>query len=66
METLEIFAQNIKCMGCVNNIKTGLADIPGIERIEVDIETGKVSITGTSLQKNIITEKIAVLGYPEQ
>jgi len=66
METLGIFAQNIKCIGCANNIKTGLADITGIERVEVDIETGKVSIFGAGIQKNIITEKIAILGYPEQ
>ena len=65
MEKLELFAQNIKCMGCINNINTGLLEIPGIDLVEVDIETGKVSVSGTNLQKNVITEKMSILGYPE-
>ena len=64
METLELFTKNIKCMGCVNNINTGLLEIKGVKRVDVELETGKVNITGTNLSKTAITEVLSTLGYP--
>jgi len=64
MNTLEFLAKNIKCMGCVNNIKTGLSEMNGIENVDVDLESGKVSVSGSGLSKPGIEDKLKVLGYP--
>ncbi len=62
---LEIKVAKVKCNGCVANIKTGLADMGGLESVEVDLASGVVSINGESLDRQLIVNKLAELGYPE-
>ena len=63
MQTLEV--KNVKCEGCVEAIKNGLAELKGIEVKNVDIPTGKLEFESdgnTSL--DIVKEKLGNLGYP--
>lgn len=63
----EVFiAQNIKCGGCVTRIREGLLAISGIEAVEVDIPTGRVTVTGAAAIRPAIHAKLAELGYPEK
>ena len=62
---LEIKVAKVKCNGCVTNIKQGLADMSGLESVEVDLASGVVSINGESLDRQVIVSKLAELGYPE-
>ncbi|MDY6980857.1 MAG: cation transporter [Pseudomonadota bacterium] len=63
-DILQITAQNIKCGGCVSAIENGLKTLPGIERVEVTIDTGLVRIEGEDLPEQAIRVKLAELGYP--
>ncbi|OOZ40871.1 hypothetical protein BOW53_05930 [Solemya pervernicosa gill symbiont] len=58
-------AQNIKCGGCADAIKNGLGELNGIEQVEVEVESGNVTVEGASLQRDTISAKLAELGYPE-
>jgi copper chaperone CopZ len=63
MQTLEV--KNVKCGGCVEAIKNGLAELKGIKVKNVDIPTGKLEFESdgnTSL--DIVKEKLGNLGYP--
>jgi len=62
---LEIKVANVKCNGCVANIKTGLAEMSGIESVAVDLASGVVSINAEALDRQAIANKLAELGYPE-
>ena len=62
---LEIKVANVKCNGCVANIKTGLAEMSGIESVAVDLASGVVSINGDGLEQQVIVSKLTELGYPE-
>ena len=64
MEQLEIQSSKIKCGGCVSNIENGLKDFAGITEINVDIESNVVSVKGNSIDKAVIENKLAELGYP--
>ena len=64
MEKLEFIVANVKCGGCVSAIQEGLSALPGIDNIEVDIASGRVSIQGTGLDSSAITTKLGELGYP--
>ncbi|MDH3327563.1 MAG: heavy-metal-associated domain-containing protein [Gammaproteobacteria bacterium] len=66
MDTLNLKASNVKCGGCVSNIENGLQDVEGIDAVSVTIDGGKVSITGTNLNRDAISNKLIELGYPEQ
>ena len=64
MSSLQLKAQNIKCAGCAANIKNGLAEMGGIDSIEVDIDTGTVNIQGNNMELSTIISKLSELGYP--
>ncbi len=62
----EIFTvKNVKCGGCVSAIENGLKEIPGVERVEVIIDGGKVTVTGSDLSRGQLSTKLSELGYPE-
>lgn len=64
MDTVEFDAQNIKCMGCVKAIREGLAEVPGVDKVDVDLQQSHVTVTGHDLSTNKLTEKMTALGYP--
>ncbi len=65
METEIFTVKNIKCGGCVANVQKGLQALPGVANVEVVIEGGQVTVTGTGLSREQITAKLGELGYPE-
>ena len=64
MEQLDIQSSKIKCGGCVANIEKGLADFAGITEVSVEVESNVVSVKGNELDKTVIENKLAELGYP--
>jgi copper chaperone CopZ len=66
MATEIFFVNNIKCMGCVKTIVEGLNTVEGITNVQVEKEEGKVSLELKGIERNIITEKLNELGYPEK
>lgn len=65
MQTEQFKVLNVKCAGCVANIDKGLTELEGVDEVSVSIESGEVTVTGDSLQRDILTAKLAQLGYPE-
>ncbi len=65
METELFTVQNVKCGGCVNNIKDGLGSVPGIHNVSITIEGGQVKVEGDNLSHQQIAHKLGELGYPE-
>ena len=62
----EVFSvKNIKCGGCVSAIQEGLQGLPGVASVEVVIESGRVTVIGTGLDRALLSNKLAELGYPE-
>ena len=64
MANTEFEADNIKCMGCVNTIRTGLAELDGVDEVAVDLETAHVTVTGHDLSMAVLADKMKALGYP--
>ena len=57
---------NLKCGGCANTIKKGIAAIEGVKEILVNLNTSEVSIDSTDeLVIQQVKEKLASMGYPE-
>jgi copper chaperone CopZ len=59
------FVKNVKCGGCTSNIEKGLGDLENIETVSAEIEGGKVTVSGSNLNRATISEKLTQLGYPE-
>lgn len=48
--TVKLKVDGMSCMHCVNNIKTVVGQIKGIDTVEVDLENGIVTVTRTDDQ----------------
>ncbi len=62
----EIFyVSNVKCGGCTSNIEKGVSEMTGVESVSAETTGGKVTVTGSNLDRAAISEKLQQLGYPE-
>lgn len=62
METFKV--NNIKCGGCVKNVRDGLLGMDGVTDVEADT-AGQVKVSGEGLDRARLAAKLAELGYPE-
>lgn len=65
MQTEHFRVLNVKCGGCAANIQTSLAELAGVDKVEVTIESGEVTVQGTGLDRAALSRKLADAGYPE-
>jgi copper chaperone len=65
MQNEQFTVQNVKCGGCVSTIENGLNELAGVSEVSVTIDGGLVTITGESLDRAQLADKLAALGYPE-
>jgi copper chaperone len=68
MKTESIMVENLKCHGCANTIRRELAWIGEVISVEVDVDKSQVKIdyAGKNKMREIFTEKLRKLGYPEE
>jgi copper chaperone len=61
-----IEADNIKCGGCASAIRDALGQLEGVQDVQVDIESGRVTVTaGHDLREQLVAT-LAASGYPEK
>jgi copper chaperone CopZ len=51
------------CNHCKANVQNNLTTIEGIENIEIDLESGKVKMTGDGIDLNEVKNKVESIGY---
>ncbi len=61
--------QNIRCGGCKNTITSKLTKMDQVKEVDIDISESRITVITTTDNapdmRNIISEKLAKLGYPE-
>ncbi|RTZ61669.1 MAG: copper-binding protein [Gammaproteobacteria bacterium] len=63
--TMKFEVSNMKCGGCVANVKKALEGAAGIDSVEVDLEKAEATVTGDA-DAGIIAKIITDAGYPAQ
>lgn len=58
--------ENIKCGGCARSIERALAGVPGVSRVEVDVDAGRVTVAAPEDAREPLREALLRLGYPER
>lgn len=66
MTSYQIRAENIKCMGCITNIRENLLRMEGVVSVEADVKTQLVSVSAIAVSREAIANRLAALGYPEK
>ena len=61
----KFYAENIRCEGCANTIKSELLKIPGVQAVTVAIPEKKIAVMGIGINRAQITATLKKLGYPE-
>lgn len=66
MKTDRFIVNNMKCMGCVNIVKTGLTQMEGISEVYIDLSKSEVTVNynTSKVSHDEIAKKLATLGYP--
>ncbi len=60
----EIFVEGMHCEHCANRVTDWIKKIKGIKNVNVDVESGKVTIfSTTTIDKNLIKSAIENAGY---
>lgn len=57
---------NLKCQGCVQNIRSHVEPLAGVEGVAVDVSTGTVTVTGSDLDRAALAALLGQIGYPEK
>jgi copper chaperone CopZ len=66
MKTERFIVNNMKCMGCVNILKTGLSQTEGVSEVYIDLAKSEVTVNYTSdkVSHEVLVKKMETLGYP--
>jgi len=64
MHSEALKVMNVKCEGCATAIRNGLLTLPGIESVDVAVETGLVTVRGEDIPHSEMLGKLEELGYP--
>ncbi len=67
MKTESIIVENLKCHGCANTIRRELAWIGEVISVDVDVDKSlvKIDYAGKNKMREVFTDKLRKLGYPE-
>lgn len=68
MKTENIIVENLKCHGCANTISREMTWIGEVISVDVDVDKSlvKIDYAGKNRIREIFTEKLRKLGYPEE
>lgn len=66
MESISFKLQNVKCNGCVNNIKTEILKLTGVSALKISLEKSVIEI---EFDPEVLTEGnfrdiLCKIGYP--
>ncbi|MFL9815065.1 heavy-metal-associated domain-containing protein [Stutzerimonas sp. VN223-3] len=65
MTTIDLQVQGMTCGSCVRHVTQALTPIAGVDRVEVDLDTGLVRVEGNADSTALITA-LDDAGYPAQ
>jgi copper chaperone len=66
-ETLTVIAPDIECGGCASAIEKALNRLPGVEKVIVDVEEKRVTVThALALKDAEIRETLERIGFPTE
>jgi copper chaperone len=51
------------CSHCVLSVREEISEIPGVSAVDVDLASGRVSVTGRQVGDDAVREAIAEAGY---
>ena len=61
-----IDVDNIKCGGCASAIQDALGKLDGVQAVNVDVDSGRVTVTADDRLRDVLAATLEARGYPEK
>lgn len=61
-----IDADNIRCGGCASAIQEVLGKLDGVQAVNVDIDSGRVTVTADEGLHDVLDATLEASGYPKK
>ena len=55
--------QGMTCGHCVLSVREEVAEVAGVEHVDVDLASGRLTITGTGVSDDAVRAAVADAGY---
>ncbi len=62
-ETREYTVTGMTCGHCVSSVREEVAEIDGVETVDVDLASGRLTVTGTEVAEDAVRRAVADAGY---
>ena len=62
-ETREYTVQGMTCTHCVMSVREEVSEVPGVRVVEVDLASGRLTVTGENLDDQAIGAAVEEAGY---
>ena len=59
----EYTVQGMTCSHCVSSVREEVAEVPGVEAVDVDLASGRLTVTGEDADDAAIRAAVAEAGY---
>lgn len=63
MSEVRFLVPGMTCGHCVNAVSTEVSSVPGVETVEVDLETKTVVVSGARIDPNDLIAAVDEAGY---
>jgi copper chaperone CopZ len=62
-ETREYTVQGMTCSHCVLSVREEVAEVPGVQAVDVDLGSGRLTVTGAAFDDGAVRAAVEEAGY---
>jgi copper chaperone len=62
-ETHDYTVQGMTCSHCVLSVREEVSDVPGVSAVDVDLASGRMTVTGQDIDDDAVRAAVADAGY---
>lgn len=63
IETRNYAVEGMTCSHCVSSVREEVSEVPGVQAVDVDLASGRLTVTGSGLDDDAVREAVAEAGY---
>jgi copper chaperone len=62
-ETRDYTVQSMTCSHCVLSVREEVSEVPGVNAVDVDLASGRMTVTGQDVDDDAVRAAVADAGY---
>ena len=59
----EYIVEGMTCEHCVLSVREEVSEVPGVRSVDVDLDSGRMTVTGQDISDDAIRAAVAEAGY---